>query len=116
MTIDHLLQNKEKFDIQVFDEKQDISFLRKHHVCFSGSPRKHPDRENKIILVSDIFGTHPTYYEFNLKDISFVEQLSNAVTLDGETVAHVRVWVKKGSIGIHSTPFVVEAINIKQEP
>ncbi len=114
MPIDHLMQLKEKFDIQIFDEKQDISSLRTNHVCFSGSPRKHPDRDNKIILVSDLFGTHPTYYEFYLQDISFVERLSNSVTIDGETATTARIWVKKGSIGIHATPFVVEDINVSR--
>lgn len=112
MPMDHLLQLQEKYDIQIFDEKQDITILRKSHVCFFGSPRKHPDRENKIILVSDPFGTHPTFYEFKLKDISFVERLTNEVTLNGETATTARVWVKKGSVGIHATPFVVEDINV----
>ncbi len=110
--MDHLLKIKDQFDIQIFDEKQDISSLRINHVCFCGSPRKHPDRDNKIILVSDPFGTHPTYYEFNLKDISLVERLSNEVTMDGETAATARVWVKKGSVAIHATPFIVEDISI----
>jgi hypothetical protein len=111
MPIDHLLKVKDQYDIQIFDEKQDINRLKTTHACFTGSPKKHPAREDKIILATNLFGTQPTYYEFNLTDISYVEKMSNEVALDGETLTIARIWVKKGSVGIHCIPFVVENIS-----
>lgn len=110
MPIDHLLNVKDKYDIQIFDQKQDISNLKTTHACFTGSPRKHPFREDRIILATNLFGTQPTYYEFKLKDISYVEKMSNEVTLEGETTTIARIWVKKGSVGLHCIPFIVENI------
>ena len=112
MAIDHLLQLQEKYNIQVFDKKQDFNQLKMTHACFTGSPRKHPDHEDMIILVTDLFGTQPTYFEFKLKDISSVERLSNEVNMAGETATTVRIWVKKGSVGIRCIPFVVEDIHV----
>jgi hypothetical protein len=37
-----------------------------------------------------------------------VEELPNIVTVDGETVTMVRVWIKKMSIGMRCSPFIVE--------
>lgn len=113
MPFDQLLQLQEKYDIQAFDEKQDITLLKNTHACFTGNPRKHPEREDKIILVSDMFG-QPNYYEFKLKDISYVERLSNEVTIDGETATIARIWVKKGSVAIRCIPFVVENITVSK--
>ncbi|MBU1168623.1 MAG: inorganic pyrophosphatase Ppa [Proteobacteria bacterium] len=114
MPFDYFLKYHEKYDIRIFDDKQDINLLKNTHICFIGSPRKHPEREDKIILVADQFGNHPTYFEFRLKDISYVERLSNEVTLEGDTTITARIWVKKGSVGIRCIPFVVENINVSK--
>lgn len=108
MPMDQFLKHQEKYDIQVFDGKQDIGNMKNTHACFTGSPRKHPDREDMIILVLDPFGTHPTYLEFQLKDISYVERLTNEVNEDGDTASTARLWVKKGSVGVRCIPFLVD--------
>ena len=112
MPMDQFLRLQEKYDIQVFDGKQDIGTMKDNHVCFTGTPRKHPDREDMIILVSDMFSTQPTYLEFQLEDISYVERLSNEVNEDGDTAATARIWVKKGSLAVRCIPFVVDHITI----
>lgn len=112
MPMDQLLKLQEKFDIQVFDGKQNLGDMKKKHACFTGSPRKHPDRDDMIILVSDPFSPHPTYLEFKLQDISYVERLSNEVNEDGDTAATARLWVKKGSVGVRCIPFLVDHISI----
>ncbi|GAB6094544.1 hypothetical protein JCM14469_07960 [Desulfatiferula olefinivorans] len=112
MPFDHFLQLQETYDIQLFDDSQDITLLKKTHACFTGSPRKHPEREDKILLVADLFGNQPIYYEFKLRDISYVERLSNEVTLDGDTTTIARIWVKKGSVAVRCIPFVVETISV----
>jgi inorganic pyrophosphatase len=112
MPIDQLFLLQGKYDIQIFDERQDINHLMKNHASFTGSPRKHPVREDMLVLVTDLFGSQPVYYEFKLSDISYVERLSNEVTADGEAATMARIWVKKGSVGIRCIPFVVDNIHI----
>jgi len=97
-----------KFQIQAYKKPKDLHGLRQTHVSFSGSPRQHPYDSNKVIIIADPFSTNNLYYEFNKDDISYVEELPNLVDLDGSTIAVVRVWVKKLSVAIRCSPFVVE--------
>ncbi len=108
MTKESYPQEAAKFQIQAYKKPKDISVLKKTHVSFSGSPNKHPYDANKVILVIDPFSTNNFFYEFNKKDISYVEELPNLVNIDGETTTVVRVWVKKMSVAIRCSPFIVE--------
>ena len=56
------------------------------------------------------FTSNTFYYEFKIKDIGFAEELANMTNIDGEAVGMARIWVKKRSMAIQSTPFVVEDI------
>ena len=108
MKFERYPQEAVKFQIQAYEKPRDRHVLEKTHVSFSGSPRKHPYDSNKVILIADPFSTNNLYYEFNKNDISYVEELPNLVNLDGNTIAVVRVWVKKLSIAIRCSPFIVE--------
>ena len=101
-------QKAVKFEIQTYRQPKDRKALRSTHVAFSGSPQRHPYDREKIILVADPYSTHNFFYEFYKVDISYVEELPNIVSLDGETVTMVRIWIKKMSIGMRCTPFIVE--------
>lgn len=100
-------QEAVKFEIQTYRQPKDRKALRSTHVAFSGSPQRHPYDREKIILVADPYSTHNFFYEFYKGDIAYVEELPNIVNLDGETVTMVRVWIKKMSIGMRCTPFIV---------
>jgi len=102
------LQESPKFELQRYEKPKSLQELRKTHVAFSGSPQKHPYDPEKVLLVPDPYSSNTSFYEFRADDISFVEDLVNLVDIDGETIHMVRVWVKKGSIAIRSTPFMVE--------
>ena len=103
------LQKTEKFEIQSYKRRpKDLKGLRQTHVAFSGSPQKHPYDPQKVILVADPFSDSTFYFEFDKEDISYVEELPNIVNIEGETVTVARVWVKKRSVGIRCTPFIVE--------
>lgn len=108
MAFDSLPQEALKFQIQAYKKPKNLNVLRKTHVSFSGSPQKHPYDSKKVILISDPFSTNNLYYEFNKDDISYLEELPNLVDLDGSTIAVVRVWVKKLSVAIRCSPFIVE--------
>ena len=101
-------QEAPKFQIQAYKKPKDISLMRKTHVSFSGSPKKHPYDPERVVLVADPFSTNNLFYEFTKENISYVEELPNLVNQGGETITMVRVWVKKRSIGIRCSPFIVE--------
>ena len=108
MLIRSSLQKAEKFEIQAYKRPKDLKILKNTHVAFSGSPQKHPYDSEKIILVSDPFSANTFYFEFNKDDISYVEELPNLVNIDNEVMTLARIWVKKMSVGVRCTPFLVE--------
>lgn len=108
MPITKLLDNPREFEIQTYKKPEDIKQLNRTHVSFSGSPLHHPYDSDKVILLADPFSSNTIYYEFYIKDISFAEKLQNIVNPEGETLSLVRIWVKKMSLAVSCTPFLVE--------
>ena len=102
------LGSREKFEIQAYSKTESID--RKTHIPFSGSPRKHPYDPERFILVADPFTANTFYYEFKIADIGCAEELPSMTNIDGEAVPMARIWVKKKSVGIRSTPFIVDEI------
>ncbi len=96
-----------EFAIQAYQKPEDEQDLRLTHVSFSGTPQKHPCDPDKVILVIDPYSSNVSYFEFLTRDISFVEELNNVVDSAGRVIPFMRLWVKRNSIGIRSTPFVV---------
>lgn len=83
------------------------SGLAADNVAFSGAPRKHPYDAEKLILICDPFSAQTTFYEFRLKDVVHVDELPSLVTEGGESLAIVRLWVKKGALGLRYEPIIV---------
>jgi len=77
-------------------------------VPFTGHPRVHPSDKTNMILVNDPLGNEPKVMEFKLDDILFVEEIPAAVTEDGEGVPLVKLWIKKGAVGVRLEPFEVK--------
>ena len=101
------LLEKVRYEIKTYESSKGSKDLIRTHVSFYGSPLRHPYDPEKIFLVSDPFSPHPFYYEFRSQDISYVERLPSLVNLDGETVIMARIWVKKKSVGVRCSPFLV---------
>ena len=108
--MEHSTLSKEPgpFDIQLYRRPKDPKELTKTHVAFSGSPQKHPFNSDKIILIADPYSGDSMFYEFNIDDINYAEKLPNLVNIDGETVNIARIWVKKNSVALRCSPFIVE--------
>jgi hypothetical protein len=77
-------------------------------IPFTGYPRPLPAEKDKILLVYDPLGINPSLMEFNVKDVLFVEDLSQAVTESGEGIPLVKLWVRKGARGVVLEPFTVD--------
>lgn len=107
MTVKKLLKETKKFEVEAYKKFPDLLL---DHVPFTGAPKKHPYRKDKVVLIADPFSTLTSYYEFNIEDIEGVEELPSLATLEGQAVTMLRVWVRKGSIGVKKIPFVVEDI------
>ena len=96
------------YEIQASQKFYTFNVLSKTHIYFCGSPHGHPHDPEKIILIVNPLSTFPFYYEFRVKDISYITKLPNLVSPEGDAILMVRIWVKQGSIGIRSSPFCVE--------
>ena len=110
MTTSLLIKNTTFFEIDIFKRPKDARRLKMTHVAFSGSPRKHWHDPFKVILVADPFSRNTFYYEFQIDDIEYVQEMPNLVSVENEVIPIVRVWVKKRSIAVRSTPFIVDDI------
>ncbi len=108
MTIINFLDLNEKFEIQTYQSIKNLN--QDTHIPFSGSPRKHPWDETRVILVADPFTDNTFYYEFKVVDVKCAEELPSITNLKGKSVPMVRIWVKKNSVAIQSTPFIVDRI------
>lgn len=108
MTTSLLIKETKKFTVEVFKRPDDIKLLKRTHVAFSGAPRKHWHDPSKVILVADPFSRATFYYEFRIEDIDYVQELPNLVNVDNEIIPMVRIWVKKRSIAVRCTPFLVD--------
>ncbi len=114
MSEKHYPSESVRFEIQVRKMPRDTKSLSETHVSFSGTPRQHPYDSGKIILVADPYSAHTFYWEFNKADVSYLEELPSVVATDGQTYPMTRIWVKKMSIAIRSTPFVVEDTRVTE--
>jgi inorganic pyrophosphatase len=107
MTLTKFLQKAGKLELQAYRRKADQRRLSESHIAYSGSPFKHPDNPDKVILIADPFSQNTFYYEFNKEDITLAEDLPSIVNLENETITMVRLWVKKGTLAVRCTPFRV---------
>jgi len=112
MTTTKFLTEAKKLELVKYQKTADRNQLRKTHVAYSGSLRKHPSDPDKLILLADPYGGNTTFYEFKNDDIGCAEKLPNIVNSAGDDVTMVMLWVKKGSIGIRSAAFMVEDVGL----
>jgi len=107
MPITKFLEKTKPLDVLEYKKQKTLKDLRSTHVSFSGSPHKHPYDSEKFILVVDPYSTSTFYYEFENADVEFAEELPSIINIDGDTVNMILIWVKKNSIALRCSPFVV---------
>jgi hypothetical protein len=92
------------FEIQAYrsDPPQDA-------LAFTGSPRKHPYDDEKIILIVEPHDGESAIYEFKAADVVGAQDMPSPVTEAGESYRIVRLWIRRGAVGIQYEPFEVDA-------
>jgi hypothetical protein len=80
----------------------------KDAVAFSGTLRKHPYDEGKCILFAEPKGSEPAILEFRKTDIKAVEELPSLVDETGQSRPLMKLWIRRGSLGIRYEPFEVD--------
>jgi hypothetical protein len=108
MTTSLLIKETIFMEIEAVKRPEDIRRLKGSHVAFSGSPRQHWNDPSKVILVADPYSRGTFYYEFRIDDIACVQELPNLVNPEEDVIPMMRVWVKKGSLALRCTPFIVQ--------
>ena len=111
MPITKFLQEPKSLEIEPYKPQREAKDLKKTHVPFSGSPQKHPCDSEKFILVVDPYCPNTFYYEFENSDVEFAEELPNIVDPEGNTLSMARIWVKRKSIALRCTPFMVDSLS-----
>lgn len=86
----------------------DINDFKLGHIAFSGALAKHPYDSDRVILISDPYGNHANYYEFESTDIGLVEKLPNVINSVGDDFSMVLLRVKRGCLAVRSSVFIIE--------
>ena len=109
--------------VKKYLETSDFSPLEKYKkrksdlkdcIPFTGSPRMHPYDNEKIVLIYHPFREDPLFFEFNLSDIKYVEDLPNIGTADGQNLKINRLWVQKGCLAVKYEAFEVNDEALEQ--
>jgi hypothetical protein len=80
----------------------------KDAVAFSGTIRKHPYEDGKCILFAEPAGSDPAILEFRKADMAAVEELPSIVDETGHSRQVMKIWIRRGSLGIRYEPFEVD--------
>jgi len=109
MSIRKYLDTAPLFEITTYKKRPNY---QKDCISFVGAPRKHPYDTQKMLLIHDPFSSHTVFYEFLIEDIIAVDDLPSIATEAGDSAQTLRIWVKKGSLGLKYEPFeVAEPLN-----
>ena len=88
---------------------------QKSAIPFMGYPKQHPTEKNKIVLIYEPLGNSPALLEFKLDDVVHVEEVSQAVTEQGEGIPLIKLWIRRGAHGMFLEPFEVgESVRFKE--
>jgi hypothetical protein len=92
-------------------------------VAFSGTLRKHPYDADKCLLLADQTGSDrggpgtagfapagfaPAILEFRKVDVIGMEELASPVDESGHSRQVLRLWIRRGSLGLRYEPFEVD--------
>ena len=90
--------------IQKFSEPNRLS---SEAVPYIGQPKQREEDPDKIYLRLNPLSSNGAILEFKTEDIVYAENVKTVSQKDGGAFQIVKIWIRKGSIGIKLEPFSV---------
>lgn len=88
------------FDLQKYKKSDSINDA----IVIVGAPFINPIKSDKIVISPAIFTDNKIFYEFDIKDIITWEEIDKIVNSRGSTITLIKLYIKKGTIGIRYEP------------
>lgn len=85
----------------------DPNRLLKEAIPFIGQPKQQETQPDKIYIRLNPMSSNGAFLEFKTKDVVFAENVKTVTQNDGTAFNIVKIWIRKGSIGIKMEPFSV---------
>lgn len=92
------------FELQKYKSSNSIN----DSVIIVGAPFINPVKSDKIIISPSIFSETKIFYEFDIKDVITWEEIDKIVNSKGTTITLIKLYVKKGTIGIRYEPVLFQ--------
>ena len=89
------------------EKVSDPNRLKNEAVPYLGQLKQHKDDAAKIYLLMDPLSSGSMLVEFKTKDLLWAEDHSTVTSPEQGSVQLVKIWVKKGAVGIRLVPFLV---------
>lgn len=77
-------------------------------VPYIGQPKQHESEPDKIFLRLNPLSSNGAILEFKTEDLVFAENVKTVSQKDGAGFQIVKIWIRKGSVGIKLEPFSVQ--------
>jgi len=92
------------FDLQKYKSTSSI----KDSIIIIGAPFVNPLKNDKIVISPAIFSENKIFYEFDIKDVITWEELDKIVNSKGSTITLIKLYIKRGTIGIRYEPILFQ--------
>jgi hypothetical protein len=86
----------------------DPTRLSKDALPYIGQPKQNSSDPDKIYIRLNPLSNNGAILEFKTKDVVYAENVKTVSQSDGRAFQIVKVWIRKGSIGIKLEPFSVQ--------
>ncbi len=90
------------------DKYSDPTRLSEDAVPYIGQPKQNESDPDKIFLRLNPLSSNGAILEFKTKDIVFAENVKTVSQKDGAAFQIIKIWIRKGSVGIKLEPFSVQ--------
>ncbi len=99
--------------IEVITENREIgkysdpARLSKEAIPFIGQPKQSKTDPDKVYVRLNPLTSNGALLEFKTKDVVYAENVKTVSQKNGDVFQIVKIWIRKGSIGIKLEPFSV---------
>jgi len=100
--------------VEVISEKREVekysdpNRLINEAIPYIGQPKRHESDPDKVFLRLNPLSGNGALLEFKTKDVVYAENVKTVSQKDGSAFQIIKIWIKKGSVGIKLEPFTVQ--------